>query len=334
MVTVSELWKTLVSEGRMEAGWHARRIHPQSACDIRVAIREDGVKALLFEVLSRSVPPGADLPDCVGFLLSFETISPGPGGRGRLCLVLKDNRFADVFAALAEDVGTAVSASTDEAAGIRALLGRLNTWERFIMRFGPGRLSDEELVGLYAELYFLRTEVVSIVDHASAIRAWRGPFREPQDFRFRSVAVEVKASAARSPASFIVANLDQLDDTVRDLLLVFHVTVDASSAGGDMLPQLVADIRAVIASSDAGAAIEFDASLVEAGYLDIHAEFYDAGYSVRQAKWFKVADSFPRLTRGTVPLGITEASYGVSLEACQLHMIEAAVGRTAMRERF
>jgi hypothetical protein len=334
VVAISDLWTALAQEGRTEPGWHARRVHSQSPCDVRAAIRPDGTVAVLFEVLSKSIPPGADLPDCLGFQLSIETITPGPGGMARLCLLLKDRRFRDVFTTLAEDVGAAVAASATEISGVRALLARLSTWERFVTRFGADRLSDDELVGLFAELHFLRSEVIPVVDPASGIRAWRGPHREPQDFRFRAVAIEVKASAARSPTSFQVANLDQLDAGNRDLLLVYHAIVDANSSSGETLPAVIAGIRSSLAIADAGAATDFDASLVEAGYLDIHSEAYQQCFSVRQVRWFRVADTFPRLTRSSVAQGVSEASYSVSLDACLGHLLDSAAARTNMLERL
>jgi len=334
VVAISDLWTALAQEGRTEAGWHARRVHSQSPCDVRAAIRPDGTVAVLFEVLAKSIPPGADLPDCLGFQLTLETITPGPGGKARLCLLLKDRRFRDVFTTLAEDVGAAVAASATEIAGVRALLVRLSTWERFITRFGPDRLSDEELVGLFAELHFLRSEIIPIVDPASGIRAWRGPHREPQDFRFRAVAIEVKASAARSPSGFQVANLDQLDPGHRGLLLVYHVIVDANSSSGETLPAMIASIRSSLAAADAGAAADFDASLLEGGYLDIHSESYQQSFSVRQVRWFKVAGAFPRLTRNSVAQGVSEATYSVSLDACQTHLVDPAAARTNMLERL
>jgi hypothetical protein len=252
----------------------------------------------------------------------------------RLCLLLKDRRFREVFTTLAEDVGTKVANSATEAAGVRALVARLSTWERFIARFGPDRLSDEELIGLFAELHFLKNEILPAMDPASGIRAWRGPHREPQDFRFRSVAIEIKASAARSPSSFQVANLDQLDAGHRDLLIVYHATIEAGSSVGETLPTIIAGIRSSLAAADAGAAAEFDVSLMEVGYLDLHEETYQQRFLVRQARWFKVADDFPRMTRSSVAPGVSEASYSVSLEACLGHLIEPAVARTKMLERL
>ena len=335
MVALSDLWTEIALEGKTEPGWHARRIHSESACDMRAAIQApSGTIGLLFEVSAKSVPPASELPNCVGFNLAIETMHPGPNGSVRLCLLLKDRRFKDIFTTLAEDVIGPVAGAPTEATGVRSLLGRLHTWQRFVSRFGVERLSDEELVGLFAELHFMSSEVVPFVDCASAVGAWRGPYGEPQDFRFRSVAVEVKASSARAPAVFRIANLDQMDPGSREILLVYHVVLDADLAAGQTLPELIGRIRSTLVASDAAAAVDFDASLIETGYLDIHSDAYSRRFAVRSSTWLNVANDFPRLTRGTVMQGVTDASYSVSLQACVPHTIDANVAHEMMQSRL
>jgi len=335
VVTVAEVWDLLAAEGRSERGWHTRRLHTGSACDIRSAVRApDRGIAVLFEVSAKSIPPGADLPNCVGFQLVPETIEPGPNGRIRLCLVIKDARYRDVFGTLGDDVATVVAGAATEAFGVKLLLGRLHTWGRFVSRFGPDRLSEEQQVGLFAELHFLVSEVVPVVTAAAAVRAWRGPFMEAHDFRFRAVAIEVKASSFKDAKTFQVSNLDQLDAGTLDALLVHHVTVDADASIGDTLPEIVARTTASLAVSDPAAASDLGASLLEVGYLDAHADFYRRKFRVGETRWLKITETFPRLTRATVPPGVGAASYSVTLVSCIPYMVDASAARKIMQERF
>lgn len=335
MVTMTEVWNLISTEGRTEPGWHARRVHLGSACDIRSAVRApDQTPAVLFEVAARSIPPGADLPNCVGFELGLETIEPGPGGRVRLRLVLKENRYRDVFGTLGDDVATVVAAAPTEPLGIKLLLGRLHTWERFVSRFGPDRLSDEEQVGLFAELHFLVSEVIPVVAAAAAVRAWRGPYREAHDFRFRAAAVEVKATSVRAPKSFPVSNLDQLDTGTLEALLVHHLTIEVDATTGSSLPEIVARARSSLGASDPAAASDFDTSLMEVGYLDIHADSYDRKFRLTEVRWLHVTNGFPRLTRASVPAGVSSASYSVSLDSCVPYTIDASSARNIMQARL
>ena len=173
------------------------------------------------------------------------------------------------------------------------------------------------------------------MDTGAAIRGWRGPYGEPQDFRFRAAAIEVKATASRNPLSFRVSNLDQLDRDALGVLLVHYLAVDIDSPSGRTLPEAVADLRAALASADPIAASDLDASLIESGYLDQHEPAYaDKRYSVRSASWFVVEGTFPRLTRGTVPPGIGEATYSVMLQFCASQLTDEATALGMLQGRI
>lgn len=240
-----------------------------------------------------------------------------------MCLSLRDTRFRAVFETLADDVAGAVAAAPSELTGVKSLLARLRTWERFVQRFGPDHLSDDEQLGLFAELRCLANYLLPAMDTSAAVRGWRGPHGEPQDFRFRTAAIEVKATASRNPVSFRISNLDQLDRGALEVLLVLHMAVDTGSPSGRTLPEVVADLRAALAIADPVAASDLDVSLIESGYLDQHeAAYADRRYDVQSAKWFVVDEAFPRLTRGSVPPGIGEAKYSVMLQSCAPHMVD------------
>ncbi|MFZ1964228.1 MAG: PD-(D/E)XK motif protein [Roseiarcus sp.] len=327
MMTLFDAWSALMAEGRTEPGWHARRVCSGSLCDVRAAVRSpDRAEAVLFEVSSRALPPWIDAPDCVGFELGVESVISGPNGKVRLCLVLRDRRYHDIFGALAEDVVRVVSGADSEQHAVKLLIGRLNTWRRFISQFGPEWLTEERQLGLFAELRFLRDEVIPLLPAGAAVRCWQGPYLRPQDFRFRAAAVEVKATASRNPSTFPVSNLDQLDPGGLDALLLFHVSLEVGS-DGETLPQTVQAVRASLLASDPAAAADFDASLIEAGYLDIHAVHYERALRVCDVRWMAVRDAFPRLTGSSVPSGVTSATYSVSLEACGPFILDADAAR-------
>lgn len=332
-MSVAETWDIVSREGRSEPGWHGRRVCVGSPCDIRAAVgAPGGVPALLFEIAARSLPAGAELPTCVGFDLSLEVIEPGSGGRIRLCLVLRSTRYRDVFATLAEDVAGIVAGAPNEATGIKLLLGRLHTWERFLSRFGPDLLTTEQQVGLFAEVRFLVDEVMPLLAAASAVRAWRGPLGEPHDFRLGVCSIEVKSTTARGPQVFQVANLDQLDDAGLSALIVHHVAIEADAPGGQTLPEAVAEARGKLAACDPAAGVDLDALLMEVGYIDAYAYAYDTRYRLATARWLEVAGAFPRLTRAGVPAGIANASYAVSLHACTPFALDGEIARRMIRE--
>ena len=108
MTTIGDMWKTLSTGGDVpeeQEGWQTRRIHPDSVSDVFVAFRfPDRIPALLLEVDSAVIGVVGEYPSARGFEVFAEPIVPGPRGRTRLCLVLDDDHYFDVFEVLADDV--------------------------------------------------------------------------------------------------------------------------------------------------------------------------------------------------------------------------------------
>ena len=324
---VAERWNELAAEGRAEAGWHVRRMHAPSTTALYAALKQPSQsKGLLLVVRSRSINTSDLFPASSGFEVTLETVSPGPNGSVRICLELTEARYGEVFAVLADDVAAAVIRSVSDREGVPALIGRLNTWQRFLTRHGDSSLSEEERTGLFAELYLLREVLAAGMAASVAVAAWRGPWAEAQDFRFRQCSVEVKAGTNSGAAtSLLVSNLVQLDERQVPCLLVRHLGLARAAERGEKLADMVDAIIGVTATADPSAGIRFSDSLLELGYSPAHrAEYSREGYTVLSDTFFLVRDGFPRLRAGDVPSGILACSYSVHLPACLPHLIDAA----------
>jgi hypothetical protein len=323
---VAEAWRQLSAEGRSEHGWHARRIHPMAVTPILAALRLPGpIKAVLLEVNARSIHPANTFPSSSGFEVGLEALVPGPNGIVRICLQLMDARYEDVFAVLADDVAASVASATSEVAGIAALIGRLNTWQRFLKRHGDGVLSDQERIGLFAELVVLGDLFAKGVAASDAINAWRGPWGGAQDFVLATCSIEVKATLSVHAVSFEVSNLAQLDDRSLPFLLLRHLALTRTHGTGGTLPDMIDAIRRAIVDTDRSAFQQFSDSLLEVGYLDAHrAEYADDSYGVHLERQFLVAGDFPRILSGDVRSGVSACSYAVQLSACLPFLIGEA----------
>ena len=54
--------------------------------------------------------------------------------------------------------------------------------------------------------------------------------------------------------------------------------------------------------------------LIAAGYFDAHADRYVRRFALADIRVVEVKDDFPRLTPGSVPLGVTKATYEIDLD--------------------
>lgn len=317
MSALDAAWETLEAQVQPRAGWHTLRVHPDAPCAIRAGVRRpSGARGLLLEVPAAAIPTGVEYPECGGFVVSPETIVPGPGGKVRLCVEERSPHWREIFAVMAAQVSQHLSRSPGPAAAVASLLARLAAWQRFMASHGPGRLSEEACAGLAAELLVLEMQVLPAMPALAAIDAWRGPTGAPQDFRFGSALVEVKGSTSAAPSSFRVSNLEQLSGEAGLPLLICHVAMSVAP-GGRTLPELVATVRAAIPPEDEAAAAQLEELLFEAGFLDAHAASYQSPpYAVRAVRRFRVEEGFPRITPDSAPSGVLSAIYSVSLAAC------------------
>lgn len=328
------LWKDLADEPRGQPGWYTRRIFPDAVSDIRAAILEPGgTPALLIEVASSAIPTDVAYPSSRGFELSPEIAYPGPNGRVRLCLLLSDRVYRDVFEVLCQDVAGTIAEASSERETVQALLSRLRIWQGFMKRYGPEGLGLEEQVGLFAELTFLMENVIGRLEAFRAVESWKGPAGGVQDFEFPGCSIEVKSTTILPPGPVKISSLSQLDETRVKRLFLCHMAFDTGSVSGLTLPELVQKTRGILGSEDRSAVMMFNESLLEAGYLDIHEGRYSSRrYLVRSVRFFEVTGDFPRIRASEVRTGVLSGSYGIEFSACLPCELDAERVRNTMLE--
>ncbi len=328
MTVAQQTWKELAALSGQSQGWNARRVNASSSAAIFFAIRSpENVPALLVEVSAISVPPIVEYPAAEGFQLQPEPMAPGPRGRVRLCLVLANEQYRDVFAVLVEDVIAGLCDQPQEEGVVRNLLARLHVWQVFMRRHGAGELGLEAQTGLAGELLFMRDRILGRIPARETIDAWVGPLGGPQDFILPAVALEIKASTMSMPQEVPISSLEQLDTercAVPLLLCLLKVTAGVG-AGGESLPQIVMGLRELLIRQDPVARGRFDERLLEVGYLDVHAHHYDQRlFRIHAVTPYRVAGAFPRIEVSDVREGILSCRYGIQLSSCSTFEIAEA----------
>jgi hypothetical protein len=241
---------------------------------------------------------------------------------------LREPRFSDVFTALAEDLGRRLMAVPDADARPSALIDGLARWQKFLAAHIEG-LGLEAQRGLWAELHFLRTELISLTGAECAVAAWQGPLRAAQDFLLPGGAVEVKATFAKPPFVVPISSERQLDARGLNSLFLRHYALAEREGVGESLPKAVAAARAAVRAS--GAEEQFEDRLLSVGYLDAHAPRYEGhGWRIRAKRDFAVRRGFPCLVERELPSGVGSVRYCLALAACERFAIPTAVMRVAL----
>lgn len=319
-MTIEMQWTTMEAEagGLANDAWRLRLARPVGGHPLFAAI-SGGRRALLLRVIASAIPPRSDWPVCTG----LDVLALSLDGHAYLGVMLKEARFADVFAALAEDLARRIDAAEPgPAADVFVFLGQLRRWQRFLASKAEG-LSPSEQRGLWGELHLLHTLLLPALGPPVAVGGWKGPEGAHQDFQYASAWVEVKTTLAKQPQSVRITSERQLDDTHGPALYLHVFALEAQPAGADTLPARVAALRAVLAATPAAREV-FEDALLAAGYRDLDAPHYAAlGYAVRRADTFRVAPGFSRIIESSLPVGVGDVSYALDLAACAPFAITA-----------
>jgi hypothetical protein len=157
-----------------------------------------------------------------------------------------------------------------------------------------GRLSPEEVVGLWGELLVLE-HVINRFDGETAIETWLGPAAGEHDFSFDAFEVEVKTTRGEARRHLIGSESQLEISPERPLFfLSLQVTLAGAAHAGRTLPQIVSDVGANLLKSEA----RFNAALGRLGYDRSDADLYQMSFQLRsEPRAYLVDDSFPAITR-------------------------------------
>jgi hypothetical protein len=307
-------WSSLSAEEAVP-GWQAIALPPAGPVDVQAGRRSpDNAEAILLGFPSARLAPAEKLPEGQGF--SVERAESGASRHLLLALTRRAAGSTELFAAMACDVMGALddvaSAGAAESKLLQVFLGRVSAWQEF-MRKGLHSLSPEAEIGLVGELTLLRAIIDAGMPLASAIESWVGPLDGVRDFEIGTGALEVKATLSASGFPAKIGSLEQLDDSARQPLFLVGARLRQGESG-QSLPELVSEMRD-IAAGEAEAVRLLSERLIAAGYFDAHADRYVRRFTVVDTRVIEVKESFPRLTPGTVPLGVTKATYEIDLDA-------------------
>lgn len=262
-----------------------------------------------------SIPEGATIEDGQG----FDIIEVRSRTRDRLLIrPAKPGQLSPAFLGLVEFVFRETARAESHADSVTALLETVQEFRRFLARKSD-RLSESAIRGLFAELQLLLNLVTTGLSAKDALLSWSGPFRGI-DFTFVNASgIEVK-SARIPPRKVKISSEYQLDPPQRGLhLFVLPLArVSSEDKTGVALLDLVAKTKSLLAESpdtrslweDAVGALGFDQS-----------DDYYRKWSFVSEPWlaYTVLEGFPRITRDTLPDGVSSVSYSLGIDALEAY---------------
>lgn len=125
----------------------------------------------------------------------------------------------------------------------------LAKWRRFWGEVPKTLLSREELLGLFAELWFLAYWLLPKVGAERAVERWRGPFGARHDFEWQGKSIEVKATSSTRGRIHHINGIEQLAPPENGELLLFSLAVREEAGAAKTLPGAIQICRSLFKSN-------------------------------------------------------------------------------------
>lgn len=192
----------------------------------------------------------------------------------------------------------------------------METIEEFRVALKPLKpdLTLAEQIGLFGEIWVLRNVLIPTIG-TRACYLWSGPDSERHDFIGDNAHVEVKTTT-KSEDRHEISRMDQLRAPCGKKLLFASIQLERSAGGEKTIATLIDEVIAIL-GIDGKAIDAFESRLSKMRWHDgLRQSSELKKFNLRDAQFFEVEGSFPRLPDNYVPpRGITSIKYTIDISS-------------------
>ncbi|MBD8006159.1 PD-(D/E)XK motif protein [Bacillus norwichensis] len=193
----------------------------------------------------------------------------------------------------------------------------LDRWHNFFKRKRNTKLTIEEEMGLFGELYYINRWLEFFPQKPPIIiKDWKGPLKNRIDFVSNNCGVEIKTVPPKIRNEIKISNEKQLElNPVIDTLFLYVLKVDINETTGQSLWNMIEMIEDQLIGRAPSLAVKFKDLLLEIGVM---SEEYDNNlFFVQEELAYNAVEEFPKLISNNLPIGITNVSYSIDLSHCK-----------------
>ena len=313
MMFNDEIWKILESAPPKGDNLNARLILPELSKKLYAGLDSNEQRHLLIPLKDKE----QGLSDSQSRGLSVVTKDLAVQGykpQRYLDIICQDTNGHIIFNVIAKDI--AESLKNGEPHEIVANV--ISKWRRFWGQIPRDLLSHEQIIGLFAELWFLYNWLFKKMDVTHAINSWRGPFSSRHDFEMKRLSIEVKATTSQQSRVHKVSGIDQLSPPENGSLMFFSLRIREERGAENDLPSIVGLLQEKM-KENVGALSKFENTLAVAGYSPLHNDEYSKlKFRIVDQKLFNVVNGFPRIITDSfvsgLPSGVGTIEYTINLD--------------------
>ena len=209
------------------------------------------------------------------------------------CIDLLQSNADKVFFSFCADMVQCLEGINDEYFALLALKRRYQAWKA-LFKAGKGhRLTQEELRGLFGELYYLKNYIIKEYGVRNAILGWAGPDAKSKDFSIDNDWFEVKTIGANQEVIHI-SSLSQLSSNIDGHLVVIR-TESMSELYENKDCSIIELFNSIFELlGDEELETEFAKKMANYGF-DMNAEEFGSKFEVKSIDKYIVNEKFPCL---------------------------------------
>ncbi len=314
MIFNEEIWRKLESELPLGEKITARLALPEISKRLYVGFDSNKQRHLLIS-LEKNDEEYHDLESRGFSIITRDLVVKGCETRRYIDITCHDVSGHIIFDVMGGEISEKLDKSKNPKEVIKNVV---NKWRNFWGKSLRELLSSNEIIGLFAELWFLGFWLLPQVDKLEAINRWRGPFASRHDFEWAGRSIEVKATINVRSRTHKINGIDQLSPPENGELFLFSLRLREEPGADKTLPNMIAYCREKL-KDDIDALSKFENILVVAGYSPLFEEEYSKyKFRIVDEKLYKVTDEFPRVINESfingVPPGVSTIEYSINLD--------------------
>jgi hypothetical protein len=307
-------WDKLSNDGNSFIS--GKRISASSIPELHVGITDKTQRCLIL-YLSKDLYDEIKAIDKLH--LSLEFIK----SQNAIVLTLKDILFSNLFDDLIRSIYKEIYDKKDDKLIVQLFIKTFLKWCEFFEDNTHSKMTKNEVQGLFGELHVLHQLIKSNVGNIDALlSSWRGPYKEPHDFVFSKVDIEVK-TIQTSKNSISITSEQQLENHPDKGLLISVISLNDDYLTGQTLKNKVEKIRQSILDFHGDYSLFYKA-LSEFELTPQNVSIYNNfKFTIISDRQFNTQiDNFPKLTSKELPKAISKLKYSLNLEQISEFEIE------------
>ncbi len=226
----------------------------------------------------------------------------------RLSFHLNDNSMEGIFFKFCDDLVETTRPLTEEneSIGMSLVCKRYNLWKKLFYKLNQKTLSENQQMGLIAELLFLKDDLFKKYEHRDAIAAWAGCDKTHKDFSIGDDWYEIKSSKA-SELTVKISSLEQLDADAPGALVCYEFEKMSEEYNGITLNTVVNEVFSILGEEDESFFLD---KLKASGY-EVSDEYDKCCFRNVSKYYYNVDDKFPRVTKKNLPASVVKVQYEI-----------------------